>query len=74
MFPKASDKTLEEKLKNNHMGKTQSFVKPKSNSSKTDVSSRPDAHFAIMHYAGMYLEFHLLKKYFKLIIIRNCAL
>ena len=43
MFPKASDKTFEEKLKNNHMGKTSSFVNPKGNK---------EAHFAIVHYAG----------------------
>ena len=48
MFPKASDKTFEEKLKNNHMGKTNSFAKPKGSK---DPSK--DAHFAIVHYAGM---------------------
>ena len=49
MFPKASDKTLEEKLKNNHMGKTNNFVKPKASSKD---SSAKEAHFAIVHYAG----------------------
>lgn len=43
MFPKASDKTLEDKLNNNHMGKTANFVKPKKD---------PNAHFAVVHYAG----------------------
>ena len=52
MFPKASDKTFEEKLKNNHMGKTNSFAKPKGNK---DPSK--DAHFAIVHYAGTYVAY-----------------
>ena len=44
-FPKASDKTLEDKLKATHLGKSATFDKPKS---KTDKN----AHFAIIHYAG----------------------
>ena len=50
MFPKASDKTFEEKLKNNHMGKTANFVNPKG--SKDPAK---EAHFAIVHYAGNFL-------------------
>ena len=42
MFPKASDKTFEEKLKTNHLGKTSTFGMPK----------KGDAHFAVSHYAG----------------------
>ena len=42
MFPKASDKTFEEKLKTNHLGKTSTFTMPK----------KGDAHFAVSHYAG----------------------
>jgi myosin heavy subunit len=49
MFPKASDKTFEEKLKNNHMGKTANFARPKGSGGK-DHSK--DAHFAVVHYAG----------------------
>ena len=49
MFPKASDKTFEEKLKNNHLGKTPNFCRPKAGGGK-DHSK--DAHFAVMHYAG----------------------
>jgi hypothetical protein len=49
MFPKASDKTFEEKLKNNHLGKTPNFSRPKSTGGK-DHSK--DAHFAVIHYAG----------------------
>lgn len=45
-FPKASDKSLEEKLKAQHMGKSPPFAKPSKDG--TD----PDAHFAIIHYAG----------------------
>merc|ERR1712020_829016 len=45
-FPKASDKTLEDKLKAQHLGKSAPFAKPQS---KTDKN----AHFAISHYAGI---------------------
>jgi len=45
LFPKATDKSFEEKLKNNHLGKSSTFVKPKNSPDK-------DAHFAIIHYAG----------------------
>ena len=51
MFPKASDKTFEEKLKNNHMGKTSNFVNPKG--SKDPAK---EAHFAIVHYAGNFMK------------------
>ena len=47
MFPKASDKTFEEKLMINHLGKTKNFNKP--------VKSRKggaSAHFELGHYAG----------------------
>ena len=47
MFPKASDKTFEEKLKTNHMGKTANFANPKASK---------DAHFSIVHYAGKHAE------------------
>ena len=45
-FPKATDQSLEEKLKQQHMGKSPPFTKPDRDG--TD----PDAHFAIIHYAG----------------------
>ena len=45
LFPKASDKSLEEKLKSTLLGKSPSFAKAQS---KTDKS----AHFAVIHYAG----------------------
>jgi len=47
MFPKATDKTFEEKLNNNHLGKSKPFIKP-----KPTPPGIPDAHFAIVHYAG----------------------
>ncbi|XP_054160100.1 myosin heavy chain, muscle-like isoform X3 [Oppia nitens] len=47
MFPKASDKTFEEKLKTNHLGKSPNFVKP-----KPPKPGCQEAHFAIVHYAG----------------------
>ena len=46
LFPKATDKSLEDKLKAQHLGKTATFAKPQS---KTDKN----AHFAIIHYAGV---------------------
>merc|ERR1719450_46474 len=45
LFPKATDKSFEEKLKASHLGKSPTFAKPQS---KTDKN----AHFAIVHYAG----------------------
>jgi myosin heavy subunit len=54
MFPKASDKTFEEKLMNNHMGKSANFSRPKGSGGKDHLK---DAHFAITHYAGT--EYHL---------------
>merc|ERR1719266_1032803 len=45
LFPKATDKTFEDKLKSGHLGKSPPFAKPQS---KTDKN----AHFAIIHYAG----------------------
>merc|ERR1711963_1166133 len=45
-FPKATDKTFEDKIKAGHLGKSPPFAKPQS---KTDKN----AHFAIIHYAGI---------------------
>ena len=45
IYPKASDKTLIEKLKKNHDGKSPKFKLPK-------MSSKNKAHFEIEHYAG----------------------
>ncbi|XP_022917250.1 myosin heavy chain, muscle isoform X21 [Onthophagus taurus] len=47
MFPKATDKTFEEKLNNNHLGKSPNFQKP-----KPPKPGQQAAHFAIGHYAG----------------------
>lgn len=47
MFPKATDKTFEEKLKTNHLGKSGNLVKP-----KPPKPGFPEAHFGIVHYAG----------------------
>merc|ERR1711915_39117 len=44
-FPKATDKSFEDKIKAQHMGKSPPMAKPQS---KTDKN----AHFAIIHYAG----------------------
>merc|ERR1712223_2169059 len=45
LFPKATDKSFEEKLKAGLLGKCAPFAKPQS---KTDKN----AHFAVIHYAG----------------------
>merc|ERR1719187_2505064 len=47
IVPKASDKTFLEKLMNKHLGKHDSFVKP-----KPPKKGAPEAHFALNHYAG----------------------
>merc|ERR1711942_336449 len=45
LFPKATDKSFEDKLKAQHLGKSTPLAKAKS-------STDPNAHFAIIHYAG----------------------
>ncbi|XP_033853122.1 myosin-7-like [Acipenser ruthenus] len=47
MFPKASDMTFKAKLYDNHLGKSGNFQKPRI------VKGRPEAHFALGHYAGI---------------------
>ena len=44
-FPKATDKSFEDKIKAQHLGKSANMAKAKS-------STDPHAHFAIIHYAG----------------------
>merc|ERR1711970_1029502 len=44
-FPKATDKTFEDKVKAQHLGKSANMAKAKS-------ATDPNAHFAIIHYAG----------------------
>merc|ERR1712223_95694 len=44
-FPKATDKTFEDKIKAQHLGKSANMAKAKS-------ATEPKAHFAITHYAG----------------------
>uniref|UniRef100_A0A8D3CGK7 Myosin-7-like n=1 Tax=Scophthalmus maximus TaxID=52904 RepID=A0A8D3CGK7_SCOMX len=46
MFPKASDATFKAKLYDNHLGKSANFQKPRV------IKGKPEAHFALMHYAG----------------------
>merc|ERR1719327_2438673 len=47
MFPKATDKSFEDKLKENLLGKTAAFLK------KQRGSKDKNAHFALAHYAGI---------------------
>merc|ERR1712213_146358 len=44
-FPKATDKSFEDKIKAQHMGESANMAKAKS-------ATDPNAHFAIIHYAG----------------------
>ncbi|XP_077325391.1 myosin-6 [Lithobates pipiens] len=46
MFPKASDVTFKAKLYDNHLGKSNNFQKPR------NPKGKPEAHFALVHYAG----------------------
>ncbi|XP_043913787.1 myosin-7 [Protopterus annectens] len=46
MFPKATDMTFKAKLYDNHIGKSANFQKPR------NVKGKPEAHFALIHYAG----------------------
>merc|ERR1712141_343522 len=48
LFPKATDASFEEKLKQQHLGKSPPFAKP----NRAEDAPDPDAHFAIIHYAG----------------------
>merc|ERR1719369_1030076 len=47
IVPKATDKTYLEKMMGKHLGKHQSFGKP-----KPAKKGQPEAHFEIYHYAG----------------------
>lgn len=47
MFPKATDKSFQEKLNANHLGKSAVFIKP-----KPSKPGQAESHFAIAHYAG----------------------
>ena len=48
MFPKASDMSFKAKLYDNHLGKSQNFQKP-----RIDKKRKYEAHFELMHYAGI---------------------
>merc|ERR1739838_274771 len=47
IVPKATDKTYLEKMMNKHLGKHNSFAKP-----KPPKKGAPEAHFEVHHYAG----------------------
>ena len=53
IVPKASDKTFQEKLYANHLGKHPNFGKPKLHKGKAE------AHFDLHHYAGTVNLYHL---------------
>jgi len=65
MFPKATDLTFIEKLKNNHLGKSKCFLKPK--------PAKPgfkEGHFAVAHYAGVVSD----KKVFANFLADSCSI
>uniref|UniRef100_A0A8C3YJ31 Myosin heavy chain 16 n=1 Tax=Catagonus wagneri TaxID=51154 RepID=A0A8C3YJ31_9CETA len=47
VFPKATDATFKAALYDNHLGKSNNFLKPKGGKGKG-----PEAHFELIHYAG----------------------
>lgn len=55
MFPKASDMTFKSKLYDNHIGKSPNFQKP-----RPDKKRRYEAHFEVVHYAGVVRAWQLL--------------
>ena len=55
IVPKASDKTFQEKLYAQHLGKHPNFGKPKPGKNKTE------SHFELHHYAGTVF----IKQYFQ---------
>uniref|UniRef100_A0AAY4EDG9 Uncharacterized protein n=1 Tax=Denticeps clupeoides TaxID=299321 RepID=A0AAY4EDG9_9TELE len=48
MFPKSTDNSFKTKLYDNHLGKSPNFLKP-----KPDKKRKFEAHFEIVHYAGV---------------------
>ncbi|KAM5229350.1 uncharacterized protein MYH16 [Ctenodactylus gundi] len=48
VFPKATDATFKAALYDNHLGKSNNFLKPKGASK----GKGPEAHFELVHYAG----------------------
>merc|ERR1719209_2616233 len=63
LFPKATDKSFEEKLKAS-LGKLPVFLKP---ASKTDKN----AHFGISHYAGVVRRFDPIFNVDPLLLLRS---
>lgn len=61
MFPKATDKTFEDKLNANHLGKSPNFRKP-----AIPKPGCQQGHFALAHYAGV-VSYHFFKT--KIILI-----
>ncbi|XP_063078649.1 myosin-4-like [Engraulis encrasicolus] len=47
MFPKSTDTSFKNKLNDQHLGKNNCYLKPKV------VKGKPEAHFSLVHYAGM---------------------
>ncbi|KAH3748227.1 hypothetical protein DPMN_182665 [Dreissena polymorpha] len=60
MFPKASDKTFEDKLTTNHLGKSKAFGKVNKNR-----KGGGNAHFELGHYAGAVSLLTMLLNHYK---------
>ena len=48
MFPKATDQSFQDKLMQNHLGKSKNFIKP-----RPGMKRKYEAHFELIHYAGI---------------------
>lgn len=48
MFPKSTDSSFKSKLYDNHIGKSPNFLRP-----RPDKKRKYDAHFELVHYAGV---------------------
>lgn len=64
MFPKATNKTFQDKLYQNHLGKSNNFIKP-----RPGIKRKYEAHFELIHYAGIvsqvsYLYLKIFRKFF----------
>lgn len=65
MFPKATDNSFKAKMYDNHIGKSPNFQKP-----RPDKKRKYEAHFELVHYAGVVSVFpiNLLDSFTSLII------
>jgi myosin heavy chain 6/7 len=63
IVPKGTDKSFQDKLYSNHLGKNLCFGKPKL------VRGKPEAHFDLHHYAGTVKNKFFFSKFLSLIFV-----